>query len=82
MSTDGLRLFPNTSLRGLFVGAPFSHFPEQAFALQFSFQHLECLLYIIVSYQNLHLVLLAVANDKREAVTRVARRSAFEAHGG
>jgi hypothetical protein len=63
MSADGLRFFPNTPLGWLFVGPSFLHFPEQAFTLHLSFQNTDCLFDIVVSYQDLHFVLLTIGDE-------------------
>ena len=63
MSADGLRFFPNTPLGRFFVGSSFLHFAEQTLALHLSFQNSDCLFDIVVSYQNLHFVLLIIGDE-------------------
>ncbi len=65
MSADGLRFFPNTPLGWFLVGSSLLHFPEQAFTLHLSFENSDCLFDIVVSYQDLHFVLLTIGDEWR-----------------
>ena len=55
---DGLRLLPHPPLGGLFVMAAKLHLAEHALALHFLLQHLEGLVDIVVTDENLHAAFL------------------------
>jgi hypothetical protein len=57
-SADGLCLFPDFPLRGFFVMAAEFHLAKDALALHLLLKHLESLVDIVVTDENLHAAFL------------------------
>ena len=56
-ATDGFRLLPHSSLRGLLVEAPLFHLAKDALALHPLLEDAQRLIHIVVAYENLQLAL-------------------------
>jgi hypothetical protein len=59
-ATDGFRLLPDSLLRGFLVMLTELHLAEDAFALHLLLQHLEGLVDIVVTDENLHAAFLII----------------------
>jgi hypothetical protein len=57
-ATDGFRLLPDSPLRGFLVMLAELHLAEDAFALHLLLQHPEGLVDIVVTDENLHVMIL------------------------